>query len=76
MHSLISGAARPPMHVRNSEAVHKQLGADALPKGFVASPTFTQQLAGLADDLEYAGCSFVNDVDGYRFTHDSTYVNQ
>jgi len=63
------------MAVRGADKINADLGNDALPLGFVSIPIYSRLSYTMADNLEYAGCSFVNAVDSYRFTHDSTYEN-
>jgi hypothetical protein len=45
-----------------------------LPNGFVSIPIYSHKEATITDDINMAGCPYINAVDGYNFPADSTYV--
>jgi len=63
----------PPLKIRDGSKYNADLGLEALPLGFVSIPIFSHKEADLVDDLDMAGCTYVNDVDGYTFPDESTY---
>lgn len=65
--------ASPPFKIRNQKKLEEQLGAFALPEGFIQLPIFTHLEDNEADDLDLGGCEYVHTVDGYRFPNEETY---
>lgn len=65
----------PPIKIRDAQQVNFDLGIDPLPNGFVSIPVFSHKEATIYDDINMAGCSYINAVDGYNFPADSTYTS-
>lgn len=63
----------PVMKIRDASNINNQLGANPLPNGFVSIPIFSHQETTILDDINMSGCSYINEVDSYRFPADSTY---
>ena len=69
------GPASPPFKIRDQAEIDQQLGAFALPEGYVQLPIFNHMEVAESDDLDLTGCDYVNTVDGYRFPAESTYAS-
>jgi len=61
------------MKVRSVEKINLELGDSSLPKGYVQLPVYDDIDPYSLDDLDFAGCSYVNAGDGYNFPAESTY---
>jgi hypothetical protein len=73
--NLRLGHGLPPMVVRSATKTNSDLGANALPEGFVSIPIKSHSNVALEDDLDLYGCEYVNTVDNARFPADSTYTS-
>ena len=61
------------MKVRSVDRINSELGDSSLPKGYVQLPIYNDMDPYSLDDLDFAGCSYVNKADGYNFPAESTY---
>lgn len=57
--------------MRDATDLNAQLGAEALPNGFVSLPIFTFIDASVSDDVGYSGCQYAADTVDMR-RHDNT----
>ena len=67
------GRSAPPFGVRNTADIEAALGDLALPFGYNQIPIYNKNNQPLDDDLDMGGCTYVSEVDGYRFPANSTY---
>jgi hypothetical protein len=56
--SLESARGMPRMNIRDASTINQQLGANALPNGFVSVPISTFVDKNTADDVSYGGCAY------------------
>lgn len=56
--AIQSGRGMPKMKIKNADTLNEELGANALPNGFVSVPIYTFVDKSVYDDVSYSGCGY------------------
>mmetsp|Transcript_13207 Transcript_13207/g.9278 ORF Transcript_13207/g.9278 Transcript_13207/m.9278 type:complete len:157 (+) Transcript_13207:346-816(+) len=69
-----NGLGLPAFRVRDADVTNRDLGLDALPRGYSSIPIINNIAPSFVDDVEMDGCSYSAEVDHDRFPDSNTYV--